>query len=110
MGFADKSIIKEYIKGNTDIVCLYKYVLLLRFYEFIFNRRMIYGGFYSFAYFVIKHYFGIVRRRKGIYISLNVFAPGLKIVHPGYIWIDNSSVIGINCTVLPRVLLEKKHS
>lgn len=109
MGLADKSIFKEYVKGNTDIVCLYKYVLLLRFYEFISNRRMIYGGFYSFAYFVIKHYFGIVRRRKGIYISPNVFAPGLKIVHPGYIWVDNSSVIGLNCTVLPRVLLGKKH-
>lgn len=32
-----------------------------------------------------------------------------KKTHPGYIWVDNSSVIGIKCTVLPRVLLEKKH-
>ena len=81
----------------------------MSFYEFISYRRIIHDGFYSIAYFVIRHYFGIARRRKGIFISPNEFAPGLKIVHPGYIWVDNSSVIGINCTVLPRVLLEKKH-
>lgn len=104
MGLADKSLFKEYIKGNTDIVCLYKYVLLLRFYEFISNRRMIYGGFYSFAYFVIKHYFGIVRRRKEIYISPNVFALGLEIVHSGIsapnIFIGNNCYIGTGATIL----------
>lgn len=77
MGFAEKSIIKEYIKGNTDVVYLYEYVLLLSFYEFISYRRIIHSGFYSIAYFVIKHYFGIAKRRMGIFISPNIFALGL---------------------------------
>lgn len=104
MGFADKSIIKEYIKGNTDVVYLYEYVLLLSFYEFISYRRIIHGGFYSIAYFVIKHHFGITKRRMGIFISPNVFALGLKIVHPGIsapnIFIGNNCYIGTEATIL----------
>ena len=45
----------------------------------------------------------------GMFISPNVFGPGLNVVHPGYIWAASSSRVGKNCTILPRVLLGKKH-
>lgn len=109
MGLEGKSVIKEFLKGNTDVVCLYRYVSLLRWYEYISNLHMINGVLYTIPYLVMKHLFGAVRRHRGIYLSPNVFAPGLNIVHPGYVWVDRSSVIGENCTILPRVLLGKKH-
>lgn len=46
--------------------------------------------------------------RTGLYLSPGVLGPGLNIVHLGYVWIDNSSRIGKNCTILPRVLFGKK--
>lgn len=108
MGLEGKSIIKEYLKGNTDMVCLYRYVSLLRWYEYISNMHMINSVLYAIPYIIMKHLFGTVRRHKGLYLSPNVFAPGLNIVHPGYVWVDRSSIIGKNCTILPRVLLGKK--
>ncbi len=44
----------------------------------------------------------------GIHLDANVFGKGIRIVHPGYIWISQSSQIGNNCTILPRVLIGKK--
>lgn len=55
-----------------------------------------------------KHLHKRRSNRYNIYIDPNVFGKGLHIVHPGYIWIDSSSVVGNNCTVLPRVLFGKK--
>jgi serine O-acetyltransferase len=59
-------------------------------------------------YFFYRHYFKRLQVKTQFFISPNVFQEGINIVHPGYIWIDRSSCIGKNCTILPRVLLGKK--
>jgi len=55
-----------------------------------------------------KHRFQKLRMKTGIYLSPGCFGPGLHLVHFGYVWVDESSRIGKNCTILPRVLLGKK--
>ena len=48
-----------------------------------------------------------MQRNYGIFINPNVAGPGLHLVHFGYVWADEYSSIGSNCTILPRVLLGK---
>lgn len=48
-----------------------------------------------------------MQRKYGIFINPNVAGPGLHLVHFGYVWADEYSQIGSNCTILPRVLLGK---
>ena len=59
-------------------------------------------------YLCKKHHFMSLQKKKGIYLFPNTIDVGLQIVHPGYIWVDGSSRIGKNCTILPGVLLGKK--
>lgn len=59
-------------------------------------------------YVIYNNIYNRLQWKYNIFIEPNVFDYGLYIVHPGYIWIDQSSVIGKNCTVLPRVLIGKK--
>lgn len=100
----------EYLKGNTENIALWKYIKCLRKYELHLNKystnnNLLYTLIYLYWKFKFKRY----RRKYGIYLSPNVFGPGLQIVHFGYLWVDNSSIIGKNCTLLPRILLGKKH-
>ena len=106
MGFDKKNIIVELLKGNTDDVLLMHYIKRLRYFEYANNnRKSLYG---KIRYLWRKHNFMKLRRKYGLYIDSNIFGPGLHIVHFGYIWVDKSSCIGSNCTILPRVLLGKK--
>lgn len=106
MGLQQKNKIFEYIKGNYYDFQIFSFIKKLRTFEYYTNnKKSLYG---KLRFLIYKHYFNIIRRNKGIYIYPNVFGPGLHIVHYGYIWVDNSSIIGKNCTILPRVLLGKK--
>lgn len=105
MGLSGKNLFEEYLKGNTDEVLLYLYLRSLRRFEYLTNNRK---GFMNIPYILYKHYFKWLRRHTGIYLSPNVFSPGIHLVHYGYCWVDASSRIGSNCTILPRVLLGKK--
>ena len=110
MGFEKKSVIKEWLKGNTDDVTLYLYIIRLRLYEYLFNKYHLQrsGGVFLATIFVIaKHLFKRMQRNYGIFINPNVAGPGLHLVHFGYVWADEYSSIGSNCTILPRVLLGK---
>lgn len=100
-----KKIFFEYIKGNYDVWVVYRFLIALRKMEYYSNNQQ---GIKSFFYLVYKHYFKRLQQKYQLFISPNVFQEGLHIVHPGYIWVDNSSCIGKNCTILPRVLLGKK--
>ena len=110
MGFENRNLWKEWLKGNLRDVMLMRYIQQLRKYELIYNRYHQKGGLLNAILFIIaKHHFMRLSCNLSIHISPNSLGPGAKIVHPGYIWIDGSSRIGKNCTMLPRVLLGKKH-
>lgn len=106
MGFVQRSMLKEYLKGNTDDVLLMRFVIALRKLEYASNNRS--GLYGTLRYLWRKRAFLRLRRKRGVYIGPNVFGPGLHIVHFGYIWVGPSSAIGKRCTILPRVLLGKK--
>lgn len=109
MSLDGKSMLVEFIKGNTDTFLIAKFVKCLRYYEYYYNRyQSSHSWFYGIKAIVLKHIFYYKRRRLGIFIEPNCVGPGLNILHPGYIWIDHSSIIGSNCTILPRVLIGKK--
>lgn len=69
------------------------------------NKSLIHKLFY--AFYLLKY-----RRfcnQCGIYIMPNTTGPGLLLPHPGFIRVDSNVVIGKNCTILPMVLMGKKH-
>lgn len=104
-----RSPLKEFLKGNTDDVLIFHFIKKLRKLEY---RQYLYknkGGVYHTArYIFAKHIFMYIRRKCNLFLSPGVFGEGLHIVHFGYVWADDSCVIGKNCTILPRVLLGKK--
>nr|MCR5609390.1 hypothetical protein [Lachnospiraceae bacterium] len=109
MSLNGKSMIIEYIKGNTDTVLIARLVKTLRYYEYYYNKyQSSKNWYYGIMSVIIKHIYYKKRRKLGIFIEPNCVGPGVNILHPGYVWIDHSSVIGSNCTILPRVLIGKK--
>lgn len=52
------------------------------------------GAYHAIRYFVAKHLFMYLRRKYNLFLSPGCFGKGLHIVHFGYIWADNSCVIG----------------
>lgn len=106
MGLHSKTRWKEFLKGNLDEWIIFNQIKTLRYLEYYKENR---NGFINKCiYVIIKHYYKYKSRKNNIHISPGVFKEGLHIVHLGYIWVDRSSLIGKNCTILPRVLLGKK--
>lgn len=107
-GMTGKKLWIEWLKGNLEEVRIMRYQIALRRYEYAEYKRETGSFFYKAMYVFHKHNWQKRRMKTGIYIEPGVFGSGLSIVHLGYIWIGKSSMIGVNCTVLPRVLLGKK--
>lgn len=107
MNFCRRLRIRDIIMGNFEELSLMDYIIALRKYEYYTNNSNSFWGKIRLLYY--KHLFVRLRAKNRIYLSPNVFESGLKLVHPGYRWIASSSKIGKNCTVLPRVLIGKKH-
>lgn len=112
MGFGNgqRSMLKEWLKGNLEDVELMRFIIALRKYEYIVNNYKGRGVFGNLVYLWYKRRYHRLCIKKQMFISPNCLDKGLHLVHPGYIWIDGSSKIGKNCTILPRVLLGKKRS
>lgn len=109
MGLKDKNLFKEYLKGNLYDLNTWKLIKKLRNFEYLdYKFRKNNSIFIKIRYIIAKHFYQRHCLHNNVFISPNVFQEGLHIVHPGYIWVDNSAVIGRNCTILPRVLLGKK--
>ncbi|CCX67654.1 serine acetyltransferase [Prevotella sp. CAG:1058] len=102
-----KNMYLEYLKGNIRAFAKYKFIILLRNLEYYTNTKDN-NIFHKLLYLCYKHRFERYQIKTQIFIHPNVCSKGLNIEHPGFIWVDNSSVIGKNCTILPRVLLGKK--
>jgi len=109
MGFKDKSSILMKLKGRGYEVSLMKYIILIRRTELYENKYNSQKNLFNFIrYYFFRQYSLWKSNKMGIYIAPNTIGAGLRLVHPGYRWIDKSSRIGMNCTILPRVLLGKK--
>lgn len=107
MGFTKRTLLHDILAANFEDRSLMSYIILMRKYEYVCNNASSFWG--KIRMVIWKHLFIHKRKSLGMYLSPNVFGPGLKIVHPGYRWVGSSSSIGKNCTILPRVLLGKKH-
>ncbi len=111
MGFdsGQRSMLKEWLKGNLEDVGLMKFIMIMRRYEYVVNnykKRSIFGNL---VYLWYKHRYNRLCIKKQVFISANSFGPGLHIVHPGFIRTGTSARIGKKCTILPRVLIGKKN-
>lgn len=101
----NKNMLWELMKGNVIGWNKYKFIRLLRFCEFLLNERT--GGGRIIYLLFFKRKLKKMQLKTGLYIFPNTCGKGLNIEHPGFIWIDESSILGDNCTVLPRTLLGK---
>lgn len=110
MGFGkgQRSLFKEWLKGNIYDVMLMRYIIALRKYEYVYNNYRGKGLIKQLIFLWRKHRYHRLCIKNNIYIDPNVFGSGIHLVHPGYVWIKETSKIGNNCTILPRVLLGKK--
>lgn len=110
MGFGkgQRSLLKEWLKGNLYDVFLMRHIVSLRKLEYISENYKRYGVFGAILYLWRKHQYQRLCKKNNIFIYPKVFGEGLHIVHPGYIWVGEASKIGKNCTILPRVLIGKK--
>lgn len=109
MGINNKNVLINWVRGNLFDIHTWQILKSLRKLEYLDYKFRHNGGFLNkIMYLLAKHSYQRMCLKNNIFIMPNVFDEGLHIVHPGYIWVDNSSVIGKNCTILPRVLLGKK--
>lgn len=101
-----KSIFIEKLKGNIENAFIMQLLIALRKFEYATNNKQ--GIIGKLRYLYYKQIYYKLRMKVGIHLDANVFGKGIRLVHPGYIWIGQSSQIGENCTILPRVLIGKK--
>lgn len=104
--YIGRSVFIEKLKGNNENALIMQLLVTLRRFEYAVNNNK--GLFGKLRYLYYKRAYFKLRMKTGIHLDANVFGKGIKIVHPGYIWIGQSSRIGKNCTILPRVLIGKK--
>ena len=102
---ANKNMFFEFLKGNYLACVKYRFIKALRKMEYWQAHNK---GLGLIAYLFYKQYFQRLQIKTQLFIFPGVFEEGLNIEHPGFCWADTSSVIGKNCTILPRVLLGKK--
>lgn len=84
---------------------IYKYLRVLRHYEYFYNNRKWYN---IIPYIYYKFLYRKNITKTNIFIYPNAFGPGLQIMHPGFRRVDLMVHAGANCTILPMVLLGKK--
>lgn len=106
LSLSKRTYIRDIIYGNDERWTLYSFIKKLRYLEYCSDNRNSFVG--KIRYLIFKHNFKHLQQKLQLFIEPLVFNKGLNIVHLGYIWVDKSSKIGKNCTILPRVLLGKK--
>lgn len=92
---------------RSDDYYVRAFMVTLRHYEYYLNKKR---TFYDIIPYLF--YWWNCRRLKlksELYIFPNVVGPGFFPVHPGFVRIDGWIRIGKNCTVVPMVLIGKKH-
>ena len=99
------SFIHPFIYSETYYV--YRYLKNLRYLEYYLNNKN--NLFFRFLYFFCLLQHRKLSLKSGMTIAPNTLGRGCLIMHPGFRRIGPSSKVGNNCTILPNVLLGKKH-
>lgn len=98
-----------WLKGS-EFYPIVKLIVCLRHYEYYYNKSQM--GKLSVIDFLKKHWWRFFYRRTqlkySLYIGVNCAGKGLHLIHPGFRHIMEHT-LGENCTVLPMVLVGKKH-
>lgn len=92
---------------NNEEFHLIMFMKYLRYTEYYMNKKKNIWDYIP--YFWNAWNYRRLKIKTGIYIMPNTIGPGFNPVHPGFRRIGPSSKIGENCTILPNVLLGKKH-
>jgi serine O-acetyltransferase len=78
---------------------IYKFQRLLRKAEYLKNCKTNFLG--KIEYFLVYYRFTRLSLRLGFSIPLDVFGPGLAIVHYGTIVVNSNAKVGANCRIHP---------
>lgn len=93
--------------GGSEVYDIYAFFKNLRYLEYYQNNRFGFINNLFYYWFLLQH--NNRRLQTHIYVSPNVFGPGVHFVHPGFLRADNFVRVGKNCTILPNVLFGKKN-
>lgn len=85
---------------------MFSYLRNLRYLEYYQNKKKLPWDFPLLAYRLLKHRRNCLKLQ--INLSPNTIGKGLNLVHPGFRRIGAYTQIGVNCTILPLVLIGKK--
>lgn len=94
---------------------IFNYVYNLRCAEYHLNNSLLKKSFNFFSLlhsFLLVYYYWILRKlsyRTGIQIVPNCFGKRLKIVHYGYIVVNEHAIIGEDAIIYPGVVIGKKN-
>ena len=98
--------INLWLRGS-EYLPMWNTLYTLRFYEYYLNKLHL-----SIWEKVKKQFWRFIFRRcqlnYDLYIEPNTLGPGVTIMHPGFRKIPDFVSIGMNCTILPLVLIGKK--
>lgn len=100
-------LLKEWIKGSEDY-SVKAFTLMLRYHEYYLNKKRTLWNFLPHLF--CKWYYTRLKVRHQLFIYPNSIGSGLYLQHPGFRRIGRWVQIGKNCTILPMVLIGKKHS
>lgn len=90
--------------GGSENYRINEFFRILRHYE----CALLGGGKLSVLYWKMRY--NHARNWSQMYVSPFTFGKGVKVVHPGFLRVDDWISIGENCTILPNVLFGKKNS
>lgn len=84
-----------------------RYLYVMRCAEYWKSQKTFVGRL-CFAFYYI--WYRRLCLKYNMYISLDTLGKGVCIEHPGFVRIDAFCQVGMNCTILPMVLLGKKRT
>jgi len=94
-----EQMIRKLILGDY----IWEYIRLLRRLEYLTNKKR---NMYEHLNFAIQYrQFAKLSLKLGIYINPNNFGPGLRLIHPGSIFINAGARIGANCVLFHDVTI-----
>lgn len=91
----------------SDEYYIRAFMVALRHYEYYLNKKR--NVFDLIPYLFWWWYYRRLKLKSQLFVMPNVVGPGFYPRHQGFVRIGPTSHVGKNCTVMPMVLLGKKH-